>query len=167
MGRDFQRGARMSKHWDFIPAISVAFTGDNPALGGSIAFARAQTVIRMIGSYTITATTVVSAQDSADIGLAIGVISTDAFVAGASAVPDPLGEPDYPWLFWADESLMWPTAVSDQGNVAGSVRRYFDIKSMRKLKPRESLAVIFQYSNNAGNPPITVNFCRTRVLLAE
>ena len=166
--RHGSRGPRMAKHWHIIPAISQAMSADGTFSGGALSLDGPFTVLRMLGSYLIRATGNVTAAESAYIGVAIGVVSSDAFAAGAASLPDPLGEPEFPWLYWSDNTVFYGGTQSpwDGKAGAGMVRVEFDIRSMRKLKPRESLVSVFQYADNVGAPGVTIDFCRTRVLVA-
>jgi len=47
-----------------------------------------------------------------------------------------------------------------------TVRRQFDIRSMRKLKPRESLVWLVQYGDLSGTPSITTVCGQIRTLVA-
>ncbi len=169
--RVFTRGQRMSKSWSLIPAISLSLTADGTTLAGRFTPGEPATILRMIGDYSLASTAVAVSQDRCFISMGIGVISADAFEAGAGSVPDPQSEPEYPWLYWASHPLHWPTAVSgtagdgDQSG-QGSLRVRFDIKSMRKMKPRESLAMIWQYADSTGTPPVRALIGTTRVLVA-
>jgi len=144
----------------------MAHTAGGTQVVSALAFSTADTVLRMLGEYTIAPTTAPTALDRAILTMAIGVVSSDAFAVGASAVPDPASEPEYPWLFWASHALHF-TGTSVDGGAAGiSVRRSFDVRSMRKMKPRESLIWVSEYSDLAGAPPLTATAGITRVLLA-
>ncbi len=163
------RGQRMPKHWHFIASAIDNFTANGAMLGGSLALDGPWTVLRMLGEYLIHfsqgGTIVVG--DTATIGVGIGVVSTDAVAAGAGSMPDPNTEAEYPWLYWAQHFVVALTANPAQvQDGVGVVRRSFDIRSMRKLKPRESLVVVLDYFDNGGAPPVTVEFATTRVLVA-
>ena len=83
-------------------------------------------------------------------------------------MPDPATDANYPWLYWASHKLFFTSSGnSGEGGAGYSLRRSFDIKSMRKLKPSESLAFVFQYSDIAGAPPLQFTAGQTRVLLAN
>ena len=72
-------------------------------------------------------------------------------------MPDPLDEPDYPWLYWGAHTFMYPATASPltpTGDPRQSLRQVLDIRSMRKLKPREQLVTCVQYSDVAGTPGI-------------
>jgi len=163
-------GQRLAKQWSVIPAQSSSLTADTTNVGPSLAATASQTVLRMIGSYVLGSTGVATAQDECLVVIGIGVIATDLAAVGGTGIPDPAGEPDFPWLYWASHTLFFPSAVSgtagqgDQSQL-GSVRVAFDIKSMRKMKPRESLTLIVQYGDVNGTPPIRFGQNHVRVLL--
>ncbi len=163
-------GTRMGKQWDSILALQQAVSASGTFIGSALGSTTAQTVLRMLGEYLINSTGVAVAGDQCRVTMAIGVVSSDAFAAGAGSLPDPGGEPDYPWLYWASHNLMWPAAVSGTAgegapSIAGVVRKAFDIKSMRRMKPRESLVWVGEYQDVSGTPPIQVSISQTRVLI--
>ncbi len=160
-------GQRKDKHWDSLAGAIILSTGNSTfAASGSLNLDEAWTVIRMLGEYTIAPTSAPAALDCAAIAVGIGVFSTDAVAVGASALPDPGQEPSFPWLYWADHSLQFATTTADPSGVAGTVRHSFDVRSMRKLKPREALLMVGEYINVVGNPPLTFHSGGTRILVA-
>ncbi len=168
MGDRF-RGRRQEKDWVALPSVSVDFTGDNSTGVVELAFSSSITVLRMLGEYVIAPTSAggIVAGDDARIAIGIGLVSTDAFAA-TTALPDPAGEPEYPWLYWAQHSFLYPVAgatAADSVGLAGAVRKSFDIRSMRKFKAGQSLALVAQYVNVTGDPALTFGLSRTRVLI--
>ncbi len=166
-------GARLQKRWEGLAATTLDITvaGTYP-LSGSLAITVPTTVLRMIGEYIIAPTAVIQSQDQIFFTVGIAVISTDAATLGATAMPDPLGEPGFPWLYYMGHSLQWGAACSGtagQGpqGAAGSLRHSFDVKTMRKIKPRETLIMIGEYTDSAGTPPISVLTGPTRVLVGR
>ncbi len=157
-------GARMEKNWSQIDANANAFTGAETFLSAGLGGSGAFTVLRMIGGYTIAPSTATVAADACRITVGIGVVSTDAFTLGASAMPDPGAEPEYPWLYHKDHRLFFGGTSVDPASMASTARVDFDIRSMRKLKARETLAMIVEYTNIGGDPPIRVDLSQTRVL---
>ncbi len=121
----------------------------------------------MLGGFVVTNSDTVVAKDSAEVTVAIGVVSSDALGVGSIAMPDPFDEPDYPWLYWASIPLFWPVAGSPRAGSSEAEARAvaFDIRSMRKIKPREGLAMVAQYTDNTGTPPVTITAAKTRVLV--
>ena len=101
MARQFA-ARRRTRRWRTIPGTSASVAADAGNIAGAgTAFANAETVVRMLGRglFTFDPTGLV-AEDSATLTMAIGVVSTDASVLGATALPDPAGELAYPWLYW-------------------------------------------------------------------
>ncbi len=158
-------GARLAKQWESFNAIQRALTADATLQGTSLASTTAQTILRMLGSYIICPTSAPVAGDAALVVVGIGVVSTDAFAAGAGSMPDPGAEPDYPWLYWKSHGFFFPTNTADPSAASGSIRVDFDIRSMRKMKPRESLAWVIEYIDLAGTPPLQLDIAHTRVLI--
>ncbi len=166
MARQFIRTPRKEKLWTGIGGIQLALVADGTVIGGSIGFNEPQTIIRMLFEYSVSATSAPAALDSAGIHIALGVFSTDAVAAGAASLPDPGSEPQYPWLYWMDHHVFFSTTDPDSSSAAASVRKYGDIRTMRKVKPRESLVWVVQYGDLNGTPPLSVGIGDTRVLLA-
>ena len=164
------RGRRMDKEWNSIPAFDQALTAAAIFGPANVSPNTSATVIRMLGEYTIGNTAATTAGDAAIVAVGIGVVSAEAFaVAAGAGMPNPGGEPEYPWLYWASHTLSYPKALS--GTISGDselpvIRRAFDIKSMRKMKPGQVLAFILQYIDITGAPPLTFRASHTRVLFA-
>ena len=169
MARTFARGRRMEKEWQGIPGIVLDFTTGATLSGGRIAVVSSLTVLRMIGHYVLgpTGGGTFAADDAATVTLGIGVISSDAFDLGATAFPDPGGEPDYPWLYWDAMPFYTGSTGADPASMGASYRRQFDVRSMRKMKPGQSLVAIADYGDLQGVPPLTLVLGQTRVLLGN
>ncbi len=166
--RGFQRSTRMARHWHSIPSSGMAHTASGTLIGGSLALDGPFTVVRMLGHFIVVPLPggTFVALDSALISLAIGVVSSDAVAAGAGSVPDPTGEPDYPWLYWAEKFFLLPSSSDDANSGEGSRWEVaFDIRSQRKMKPRESLVVVSEYTDSTGAPPMNIKMAQTRVLV--
>ncbi len=153
----------MSKEWTSIAGGQATTLVTGTFLPSSLTVNIAATVLRMIGEYVIAPTGALTALDECVVTVGIGVISGDAAELGATAVPDPAAEPNYPWLYFASHAFLLETVVS---NPAIAVRKSFDIRSMRKMKPRENLAMIVQYQNVVGDPAYSFSSGVTRVLVA-
>ncbi len=158
-------GNRMGKEWRFLPGVKSDMTANATFIGSSLAFTSAATVLRMIGEYVIAPTSAPTALDEVIIAAAIGVVSSDAAAVGSSAMPDPNAEPEYPWLYWASHDFYFPGADPEAAIASASVRKTFDIRSMRKIKPRESLVWVFQYADGTGTPPMTLGMGNVRILV--
>jgi len=168
MSNGHRSGSRMAKHWHSIPRSIFAFTGSSTQVGGSLALDGPWTAIRMLAEFAVhfTAGTTIVAGDKAVLGIGIGVVSTDAVAAGAGSLPDPLTEADYPWLYWTEFIMGAIVATPEQTGGGVGFRQTLDIRSQRKLKPRESLVVVGEYVDVSGAPPVDVDFSQVRVLVA-
>ncbi len=161
-------GRRIEKEWNNIPGITLALTAAATVSGSAFIPGTSITIMRMLGEYMIVNTGTIVAADGARVTVGIGVVSADAFAAGAASLPDPDGEPEYPWLYWASHSFRFPKALSatiSGDSVSGVIRRPFDIKSMRKMKPGQALVFIVQYADISGNPALTMEIAPTRLLV--
>ncbi len=161
---------RQRKHWvsmgtNITQQVSADVTG---LVSGQVNRSSPFTVLRMIGEYSIGPGAVNVINDQCAWGLGIGVVSKDAADLGGTAMPDPIDEPDYPWLFWANHVLEMPVAQQDSlGDPRMVIRREYDVKSMRKIKVREALAQIFQFKDINGAPTFDLTWGITRVLIGE
>ncbi len=162
---NFKGGARLTKQWSSTSFASNGFSGNGTALLGQLGFTEAQTILRMLGEINIMATTAPAAFDACSIALGIGLVSTDAASLGSTAMPDPADEPDFPWLFWKSVGMRWNSTTIQDTDGSGYLRIPYDIRSMRKVKPRESLVIVAQYDDRGGNPPVNVTSEITRVLV--
>ena len=96
----------------------------------------------------------------------LALLSTDAVTLGATAVPDPSAEPEYPWIWYGQASMFAMTTLALGGNAtAFSELLTIDSKAMRKVKPGETLTIVGQYVNVSGNPAMRVASGQTRVLI--
>ncbi len=158
----------MAKQWSDMNAVSQSLTANATVIasGGNVANI-SLTFIRMIGEYIICPTSAPVAGDNVNVTLGICIVSNDAFISGAGAMPDPADEPEFPWLYLMTHPLFFPDTSLVSGAANASVRHSFDIRSKRKVKAQQTLATIAQYVNIAGNPPLTLSFANCRVLHAE
>ena len=164
------RRNRMAKEWNGSLGSTVPFTANGTKVLGSLGFGVPGTVIRTLWEYVILATSsaTIVADDQARVCMAIGIVSSDAVALGDTAMPDPADEPNYPWLYWRDHLLRYRIvgAQNDSSGIPGSARVTIDSKSMRKIKPRESLVLVAQYVDVTGTPNLTVSSGVARVLFA-
>ena len=159
---------RRRKTWAGLPGIALNMTADSTQLGGGLSFSESgSTLMRLLGEYTILPTSAAAAGDECVVTVALGIVSLDAFNLGSTAVPDPGGEAGYPWLYWAAHPLAFnTTALGGNLTDTGMFRHRFDIKSQRKIGTGQILAVIVEYSDLTGTPPLTIVLGQTRVLIA-
>ena len=165
MPRHF-RSQRMVKQWTSTGSGNVAFTASGTGLLSSLLFAEPGTVLRLRDNILITPTANPVAGDDCVIAVGIGIVSSDAVGVGASAMPDPANEPDYPWLWWGSWRFFAETAtLGDMAEAALTVRVDVDSKAMRKIKPGQALATVAEYIDQVGTPPYQVASGIGRVLI--
>jgi len=157
------------KQWDLIPAIVLEETGVATNLGGGLGFLAPQTILRCRGEVSIQFDETAQAGDRAAITFGLGIVSSDAFAAGAGSVPDPGGEPEYPWLWWGSieiEAIIAASAwTGGYGWGPSAGRLEVDTKAMRKVKPGETLCWVAQTTLATGAPTMIIKLNQTRVLV--
>ena len=164
MANGRSRGARQAKTWTALPGTTNDLTADGTTLFGFFSSGAPFTVLRMLGEYVINPTSAPVTGDSCVITVGIAVVSSDAAALGSTAMPDPDGEPDFPWLYWAQHPLSYPSTEVQVKTGVGALRHTFDVRSMRKIQTRQSVAMVVEYDDRGGAPPVTVNVGDTRVL---
>ena len=169
MARSRTNFPRRRKQWLQLPGISANLTVAGTTGGSLQAFAGGgNTVLRCMGQHMLMgepgATHVIG--DTMTFTWAIGVVSSDAAAAGAGSLPDPADEPEYPWLYWHTDQLVFTQTGTSTGEGSAVVRTDFDIKSMRKISPRESLIFFGQYVDISGTPSVRIEAGPVRVLVA-
>ena len=157
----------MEKHWELLPSSSSAFTTGSTAFLSGNTPGHPATVLRMLGEYAIGSTAAPTALDACLISVGIGIVSADAAELGSTAMPDPSVEAEFPWMYWAEHAVFFSTTAADPNGANATVRRSFDVRSMRKIKPRETLALVAQYVDVVGAPPVQLVTAGIRVLFAE
>ncbi len=170
MARSRSGFTRKRKSWQTITQALVEFTTTQTRLLGSLGTTAADgpfTVMRLIGNYFVGPTSAPAAGDEATLSLAVGVVSTDAAGVGSSAMPDPTDEPEFPWLYYDSHQVQYTGTDPEASSAMGTYRRHIDVKSMRIIKPRESLVVIGQYTDGTGAPPVSLGTGVWRILVAH
>ena len=157
---DRVRGPRQRKHWHLLGDVRLNLLSAGTSLLGSFIAAGGEpfTFIRGIGELVVTPDgTGVVANDAGVIAAGVGVVSADAAELGATALPDPGSEPDYPWLWWYQVHMMFPEPSGSYAGLASeSARIRIETKAMRRVGPREALVFVVQYVDIAGTPPLDV-----------
>ena len=107
VARQFVRRGRTIdfKAWIAIPSHETQFTANATVVLAGIGFTGPGTILRSRGRLQVSLDSTQVLDDRAKVAVGLGLISTDAFDLGSSAVPDPSGDVDYPWLYWTEVSL--------------------------------------------------------------
>ncbi len=160
-----QRKTIDNKQWDAIPATRLSESTTNTFLGGSIAFNVPATILRCRGQVWAAMDATKQVSDLFGVVVALGILSTDAVTLGATAAPDPGGEPEYPWLWWGQMLLEAFVAAGTEAWGTSAQRLEVDTKGMRKVKPGQSLVWVAQVNVASGAPLITIELGQVRVLI--
>ncbi len=153
---------RMLKEWSsvIIGGGSANLTANATAIIGNFAAVTvAQTILRARGEVFVSIGAALTALDEARVGFGLGIVSEDAASVGAGSMPDPIGDPEYPWLWWHVHHFFSPFATDGTGTDdfgVGVVRIPVDTKAQRKLKPSQAIVLVAQYVDVTGIPPLRV-----------
>ena len=155
------------KSWSSLLAFATEVNANGTIAGSAIDFLEPATVLRMVGGGGLVMFDATQqAGDSLNLAIGIGVISTDARVLGSTAVPDPNGDPEFPWLWWQQYNLESQLAAASTSEGPSMVRMpYFDSRSMRKVKPSESLIMVLEVFGAVGGPQTIIEIPAVRVLI--
>ena len=111
------------------------------------------TLVRIRGSISLWLEVVTTVGDAfGDVGVGIGIVSDDAFAIGATAMPGPLSDPGWDWMFVEYLSAMVGRSVSESELVGplGEVRVPIDTKAMRKVKPNQTVFGMVETEDEIG-----------------
>ncbi len=140
--------------------------GHNGASSASkVAFGTAQTssggvtIIRIRGHYQVYCNAVAAVSDRVRWGLGIGIITSDALAVGAVAIPGPLDDIDWGGWMWHETGWVGGIAFFGPGVIQGVI----DSKSMRKIKPNESVVGMLEVADEDGTVVVQASLA-TRML---
>jgi len=161
---------RQPVEWSNIPASNISQASDATAIGGNLTTDTRFTIRRIRGSFIVRLDGTLAAGDNIRVGIGLIKANADAITLGATAMPDPLGETDAPWLYYYQTNLTMVAAATsatwDQNTAGpGFVRVDVDSKAMRILRPREGIIWVVQVGNVTGQPPVVWDIAETRVLI--
>ena len=155
------------KQWAAIPAWTDTITADETDLVSFLSFAAPFTILRCRGDLILSFDETKQIGDTARVGFGLAVLSTDAVTLGPTAVPDPLGEPEFPWLYWEEVNFRATVAAGEDSLGLTNYRMHIDTKAMRKVKPGQSLVPILQFDLVSGIPVMDVDVGQIRVLVGN
>ncbi len=124
------------------------------------------TVVRIRGAVSIWLEAVTTIGDAfGDVALGIGIVSADAFAIGQSAMPSPLSDPDWDWMWiqYLGAMIGRSTTEAELTGPLGEVRVEIDTKAMRKVHPNETVFGVIETEDETG--AVTLSFsAMTRML---
>jgi len=145
--RTVPRGPRRSKVWS---GASTALQNLAPATASTIAiFTEGQienlgkpTLARVRGTWLAYEDVSVGIEPALmEVALGITVVSTKAFTIGVTALPTPITNPEWPWLYW---DSMYIGSENVDSVPFPAINRVVDSKAMRKLPPGSTLIAVFE-----------------------
>ena len=111
-------------------------------------------------------TSAAAATSSMVVAAGIAVVSTKAITAGVTAIPNPLTNIEWPWLWW-DSALVGNEVITAVGvQSIGNTNRVIDSKAMRKIPPASTLILVLESGPALeGAPDANVAFALRMLLM--
>ncbi len=153
------------KQWSAILANDQAISTAGTFKGNFLQFAEPSTILRCRGYVQAALDASKQVADTMSIAFALGIVSSDAAAAGGGSLPDPFGEPEYPWLWWGSMTLRSDIAAGEEAYGSSVQILEVDTKAMRRMKPGQSLIWVAESATVSGAPVTNVTFGFTRVLI--
>ena len=126
-----------------------------------------ETIVRIRGEIVLWLSLVTAIGDGfTNIGMGIGIVSADAFAAGASAVPGPTSDitwPGWMWNFQMGPLIGLSTTESENTGQLSMVRIPIDTKAMRKISLNEVVFGMVESGVEVGTAAVDFGM-RTRSL---
>jgi len=163
------RGGRKTDYqWNVLDDVVTTMTANAVAIVGSLGFTFPGTIMRVRGGRVDAAMDGSVDTDIAGIIFGLGLVSTDAFNLGITAMPEPFEDVGYPWMWWKSFCIADNTPSGGDPH-PGMTHQWaeIDTKAMRRFKPGQTLVLIAQYIDAVGTPPITVCHSGSRVLIGD
>ena len=155
----------MAKEWNSTGFSTADVSTQTTTILGTLAFLIPGTILRMRGVVQAAFDETVQVGDRMLVTWGLGIVSTDAATLGATAMPDPDDEPEFPWLWWGAMELRSNLTAGANAWGLQAQRLEVDSKAMRRFKPGQSLVWVAQTFGDVGAPVTHLTTLRTRVLL--
>ncbi len=158
-----RRQAKRGLLWaDIIPRAAVAVLGaakNTGNIGTSIGLVTNETItlVRTRGQLMVhfDPTTL---NDVLLVGIGLGVYSDDAFQIGQSAMPGPISDPEWDWVYHK-LFMLGPvfTATETGDSIQQNLFIELDSKAMRKMKANQTLGWIFEGLIHSGGGTVDIS----------
>ena len=164
--RGFSRGhpSRRQTAWELGPggdSVTAISTTSSTILGaGSAAVIDGLTIVRIRGNLSILCDSVSAIQDGYHGAVGIGVVTSDAFAVGVTAVPNPLADANWDgWMYHRFFDVHAISATIGEGvNAQALVAQIeVDTKAMRKLPLNETVFMSMEVVED-GTSTLAVRF---------
>ncbi len=159
--------------WDSGPQRSLGSLSATGKAGFTTGVVLAQdskaTIVRIRGSILFQLTLATAAGDGMSGAVGLGIVSSDAFAVGTTAIPGPFSDPEWPgWMwhsFWHLNGVAAQSLGADVSrNSNADLRLEIDTKAMRKWSVGETLMGMFEIAVETGTAAVAVT-ADTRVLV--
>jgi len=154
------------KQWQALPGLVTTVAAAQTFLGsGALNFLQPGTILRVhCPNLLVMFDATKQVGDEISVSMGLGVFATDAVAAGAASMPDPANEPEFPWMMWDQFALKAELAAGEEALGSSVIRRSYDIKSMRKIRPGQTLTWVVQTGTVTGAPQTLYHMNTNRVL---
>ena len=154
-GRVFRRGPKRTSVWvaSADQGTVATATGATTIVQSNATFGNT-TIVRTRGLFTIAPQALgVGASVNIRGAIGFGIVSDQAFAAGASSVPGPWTDPDWAgWYVWMPFELSLDVAGTPVERLLPADRQYvIDSKAMRKVESNETVVVMAESQGGAFN----------------
>jgi len=165
MGRRFQSPVRQTRRltdWGFgVDWVNISITGTSKVLATTnLGVGTAFTLVRMRGHLHVVCVGTSGAVGDGFAGAAgIGLVSNDAFAAGAASIPGPQTDANWDgWIWHQFFDVRQATGTIADGANAASINMHMDIdsKAMRKWDPGMTLVGMVEVLES-GSQNLEVN----------
>ena len=128
-----------------LDQLSLSATGDSIFGSGVTPVVPALTVVRLRGVLRLNLTAADTGGSGFNYAVGIGIVSADAFTVGATAVPKPFTDADWPgWMWHHFGQLSTAVGALTTTNAHPALVTEIDSKAMRKLRLNEVLFGIIE-----------------------
>ena len=146
-----------------VPANALVVLGSSILMLEAIDSMTSPTLVRVRGEFLAVGATGTIGSSSL-MGAGIAVVNRRASDVGATALPRPVTEPDYSWLWHSYALIRFSTGATAEGS---NVKRIVvDSKAMRKILSNEE-EVVFCFENNSTSDVAILVSISVRILLKE
>ena len=122
------------------------------------------TLVRIRGEISMWLEVVTAIGDGfAPIGVGIGIVSSDAFGIGPTAMPGPLSDPDWDWMWVGYVGALIGESTTETFQGIGAKRIEIDTKAMRKISPNEMVFGMYETLIEMGTATVSFSVV-TRML---
>ena len=157
MARGSRTGRKTDYSWSGICGIANTIAAANTLGSGLITFSESGTIYRLRGHVSVSLD--VAAADNRQC-VAVGlIVGTDvAVVAGATAFPSPLSDPDAEWIWHGFFNLVSITGTQSDSGGGQFQEREIDSKAMRKVKTNSNVVLLADGEQQGGTPTADVGY---------